>query len=226
MKKYLIRSQRDLMIVLALLLLIVFAGCKPAASGDGTDQDSVAVPPDTVAIRTTDAECADLQPGQFCAAGLDFLKLGDSLVWNNNIKPTLPDIVMKDTVFTETSEGVSGTDTTSWFAKILRLPDGMVILDADFNSGELLGRIRIESGRFHHSSGLRVGSTGKELKAFTTDAYVIPFEEYQVMEIIIPYQGSKMIFHVPQEGILKPGKTDYTMADILDDSKIVRIVLM
>ncbi len=214
------------LIALSFLSLLVLLGCESKTTGSTTDADSTVVAPDTVAVRAADQECAALQPGQFCAYGLDFIGLGDSLTWNSNIVPTVSDAVMKDTVFTELSVGDGGLDTVSWFAKLMRFPDGNVILDADFETGQRVGRIRIESGRYHHSSGLRVGSSAKELKAFAKDAYVITFEEFKVMEIIVPYQQSRMLFHVPQAGIIKPGKTEYTLADIPDDAKIVRIVLM
>jgi hypothetical protein len=204
---------------------LVAVGCGDPKPGTTTPTDSIPAP-DTVAIRSDDQECAALQPGQFCANGLDFLQLGDSLLWNTNIKPTLADGIMKDTVFTDITTGPEGIDTVDWFAKILRFPDGLIALDADFDSGQLLGRIRIESGRYHHSSGLRVGSTAKELKAFASTAYVAPFEAYKVMEIVVPYQRSRMIFHIPMEGIFKADKTEYTLADLPDDAKIVRIVLM
>jgi hypothetical protein len=211
---------------IALLSLLLFVSCESQKPGSNATNDSIIAPIDTVDIRVAESECGDLKPGQFCAQGLDFLLLGDSLTWNNHIQPTLPDAVMKDTVFTEISLGETGGDTVSWFAKLLRFPDGMIVLDADFETGQRLGRIRIESGRYHHISGLRVGSSGKDLKAFTMEAYVVPFEEFKVMEIIVPYHRTKMIFHVPQEGILQAGKTEYTMADIPDNAKIVRIVLM
>lgn len=211
---------------LAILAASLMAGCESTGSGSGNDNDSTVVVPDTVAIHSADQECSNLQPGQFCANGLDFLQLGDSLTWNNNIRPTLPDAQMKDTVFTDISEGPGGIDSVSWFAKILRMPDGDIYLDADFEQGQFLGRVRIESGRYHHGSGLRVGSTGRELKAFTMDAYVARLEAYHLIEVIVPYQSTKIIFQFPEEGIFSKDKAEYTMADIPDNAKIVRVVLM
>lgn len=212
----------------AIVSAVLIAGCVDngkTGTANGTN-DTVPEIADTVATLAVETECSNLQPGQFCSNGLDFLHLGDSLTWNTHIKATLPDGVLKDTVFTETAKGEMGIDTVSWFVKMLKLPDGVVYLDADFNSGHLLGRIRIESGRYHHISGLRVGSTGKELKAAFSDAYVIPFEERGVMEVIVPYRTSRMIFHFPQEGIFNPTKHEYKLPDIPDDAKVVRIVLM
>jgi hypothetical protein len=200
-------------------------GCGDNKPGGNTPNDSLPTV-DTVAIRPDETGCATLKPGQFCADGLDFLKLGDSLTWNNHITPTLPDGAMKDTVFSEVSTGPMGTDTVDWFAKILRFADGDIVLDADFDSGQLLGRIRIETRRYHHPSGLGVGSTVKELKSFASTAYVTPLEPHKVMEIVVPFQRTRMIFHVPIDGLLKDGKKEYTLADLPDDRKITRIVLM
>jgi hypothetical protein len=201
-------------------------GCGPKSPAGSGSTDSLATATDTVAVKIADQECAALSPGQFCATGLDFLKLGDSLVWNNHIQPTLPDCAMKDTAFTDIVQNPDGPDTVSWYAKLLRFPDGIIALDADFDTGQFLGRIRIESGRYHHGSGLRVGSSIKELKAFATSAYVYPLEPYKLIEIVVPYQQTKMIFQIPMEGIFQAGKTDYTLAALPDDAKIVRIVLM
>jgi hypothetical protein len=220
------RMKKHPLFALSLLAVVSIWGCESTNSISGNSNDSLLAKPDTVTIHTADQECADLKPGQFCAFGLDFLKLGDSLTWNEHIRPTLADGIMKDTVFTEVSQLQEGGDSVSWFAKILRMPDGDIILDADFEQGQFLGRVRIESGRYHHSSGLRVGSTGKELKAFTTEAYVVPFEAYHIMEVIVPYQNSKIIFHFPEAGIFSKDKAEYTMADIPDDAKVIRIVLM
>jgi hypothetical protein len=188
--------------------------------------DSIPEDVDAPAILPMETECGSLQPGQFCSHGLDMLQLGESLAWNDTIRSTLPDGILKDTVLTEVSKGDHGMDTVSWFCKLLRLPDGKVYLDADFEEGYTLGRVRIESGRYHHVSGLRVGSTAKEVKSQFKDAYVIPFQEYGVMEVIVPYQRSKMIFHFPGQGIFQPPKHDYRLSDIPDAAKVIRIVLM
>ncbi|MBP6641066.1 MAG: hypothetical protein KA293_12315, partial [Bacteroidia bacterium] len=216
------------LIAFALLSLLFIYSCgnkNKTGTADGTN-DTIPEIIDSVATLTTEAECGNLQPGQFCSNGLDILRLGDSLVWNNNIKSSLPDGTLKDTIFSEVAMTGQSQDTVSWFVKMLRLPDGIVYLEADFNNEHLLGRIRIESGRYHHVSGLRVGSSGKELKAAIKDAYVIPFTERGIFEVIVPYQTGKMIFHFPQEGIYDPAKHNYALTDIPDEAKVVRIVLM
>lgn len=209
----------------ALLILLTVLGCKDKTSTTtATTNDTVPEVMDTVATVNTEAECGTLQPGQFCSRGLDILHLGDSLVWNNNIKASLPGATLKDTVFSEVS--AVGGDTVSWFVKKMLLPDGAIFMEADFNNEQLLGRIRIESARYHHVSGLGVGSTGKELKAYYADAYVIPFTERGVMEVVIPYQTGKLIYHFDQNGIFDPAKHDYSLQDIPDNAKILRIVIM
>jgi hypothetical protein len=210
---------------LAAMCIYSCGGKTPPTTVD-TTADSLAEALDTVAILSTEAECGNLQPGQFCSRGLDILQLGDSLIWNNNIKTSLADASLKDTIFAEVSTYGKSRDTVSWYVKKMQLPDGAVYMEADFNNEHLLGRVRIESGRYHHVSGLRVGSSGKELKAALADAYVTPFIEYGVMEVVVPYQTGKMIFHVPQEGIYKETKKNYELSDIPDASKVIRIVLM
>lgn len=207
---------------------MLLAGCtgRNKPGGNSTTTDTVPEVMDTVATRSTEAECGSLQPGQFCSAGLDILRLGDSLTWNDRIRASLPEAVLKDTVFSEPSAGPDGVDTVSWFVKMMRLPDGVVYLEADFDSGHLLGRIRIESGRYHHVSGLRVGSAGKELKAYFTDAYVYPLPGHDVMEVVAPFQTGKMIFHFPRAGFYDSAKHHYTLADVPDEAKVMRIVLM
>ncbi|MFM2377308.1 MAG: hypothetical protein RLZZ165_2405 [Bacteroidota bacterium] len=216
------------LIAFAVIALLAAWGCVDQ-TGSGTasgTSDTVPGSVDTLAELPMEAECGSLQPGQFCSQGLDMLQLGESLAWNDTIRSMLPDGILKDTILTEVAKGDHGTDTVSWFCKILRLPDGMVYLDADFEEGYTLGRVRIESGRYHHVSGLRVGSTGRELKSQFKDAYVIPFQEYGVMEVIVPYRRTRMIFHFPQHGIFQSGKQEYRLSDIPDDAQVVRIVLM
>jgi hypothetical protein len=212
----------------AIVSLLFIYACTNRNTGDTGDTTNDTIPEivDTVAIVATESQCDSLTPGQFCSRGLDIVMLGESLVWNNKIQPSLPEAEMKDTVFTEVTEVGKSRDTTSWFVKLLRLPDGIVALEADFNNEHLLGRIRIETSHYKHVSGLGVGSSGKDLKAKIKDAYVIPFVEHGVMEVIVPYQTGKMIFHVPKEGIYKPAKREYTLADVPDDARVVRIVLM
>lgn len=210
---------------LALLLLLSVVACKDKTNNNSsTTHDTVPEVVDTVAPVPTEAECGALQPGQFCSRGLDILQLGDSLVWNNNIKASLADATLKDTVFSEVS--AAGGDTVSWYVKKMQLPDGAIYMEADFNNEQLLGRIRIETSRYHHTSGLRVGSTGKVLKAYYADAYVIPFTERGVMEVVVPYQTGKVIYHFDQNGIFDAAKHDYSLQDIPDNAKILRIVIM
>jgi hypothetical protein len=212
----------------AIVSLLFIYACSNRNKGGTSDTTNDTIPEivDTVATVSTESQCDSLVAGQFCSRGLDIVKLGDSLVWNNKIRASLPDAQLKDTVFSEVSQVGKSTDTIFWYAKLMRLPDGFVAMEADFNNEHLLGRIRIESGRYHHVSGLRVGSSGKELKATLNDAYVIPFTEHGVMEVIVPYQTGKMIFHVPQEGIYEAAKREYTLADVPDNARVVRIVLM
>lgn len=227
-KKMIVMKKHPTIAFALLALLFMFSCGNQGTTVTTTETTNDTVPEilDTVATLSTEAECGNLQPGQFCSNGLDILRIGDSLVWNNKIKSSLPGGILKDTIFSEVAMSGQSQDTVSWFVKMLRLPDGVVYMEADFNNEHLLGRVRIESGRYHHVTGLRVGSSAKELKAAFKDAYVIPFTERGVMEVILPFQTGKMIFHFPAEGIFDSSQRSYTLNDIPDDAKVVRIVLM
>lgn len=216
-------------LIVAALSMLAFWGCVPKSNTNQNSNDSLTVdnPLDTVAVISALPECQTLNPGQFCALGLDILKIGDSLVYNNNIRPSLATAIMKDTVIEENVPGADSADlSTAWFAKIMRFPDGDILLEAGGQDPQALNRIQIHSKSYQHTSGLHVGSTGKELKAKYDDAYVLPFIEYEVMEIYIPYAEGRVFFHIPMKGIYSPTKEKYELSDIPDDAQIVRIVIM
>ena len=75
-------------------------------------------------------------------------------------------------------------------------------------------------------NGLHVGSTGMDIKNAYSDAYVVPFLDYNVMEIYVPYDAGRLFIHVPMEGIYTPTKEQYELSDIPDAARIVRIVIM
>lgn len=206
------------------MLMVVFSACEtPKKSGDGKDPvDSEPV----VNVQEAGEECGNLQKGQFCIGGFDFLKVGDSLLWNNNIVPSVEAISVKDTVFEDYTDNGSSIDTTSWFVKMLRYPDGMVYLEQDFENPHLMGRIRIETAGYSHASGLKIGSTVKDIKATFLDVIPMPFEQYEVMDLVVPYSGKRIIFQVPLGDYYAAGKEEYKIDEIPEDLKVVRIVLM
>lgn len=222
MKKY-------ALILTAIALLGIF-GCVPKAPpAEPNSDDSLTVDVDTVAVLTGLAECQTLSNGEFCARGLDILKIGDSLVWNNNIVPSLDNAIMKDTLFEEAMAPELATaedSTVAWFVKIMRFPDGDIYLEAGGENAHALNRIQIHSRFYKLKNGLHVGSTGKDLKAAYEDAYVVPFLEYNVMEVYVPYAEGRLFIHVPMEGIYSPAKEKYELSDIPDNVAIVRMVVM
>ena len=204
-------------------------GCVPKTPSEPSSTDSLVTDLDTIAVLKGLPECQTLSPGQFCVRGLDILKIGDSLVWNNNIVPSLETAVMKDTLFEEPMPEGTATEedsTIAWFVKIMRFPDGDIYLEAGGEDPQALNRIQIHSSYYKLSSGLHVGSTGKELKNIYSEAYVVPFMEYNVMEIFVPYEEGRLFIHVPMEGIYSPAKAEYDVTDIPDDVKIIRMVVM
>lgn len=206
------------------LLLITFPGCEPAGnSNDGKDpQDTIPI----TNVQTADEECPALQSGQFCIAGFDFLKVGDSLIWNNNIVPSVEPLAMKDTVFEDHVEMGETIDTTAWFVKMLQYPDGPVYLEQDFENPHLMGRIRIETASYSHPSGMKVGSSVKELKAKFNEIIPQPFPQYDVMDLVVPYSGKRMVYQVPLGSYYSADKEEYSMDDIPEDLKVVRVVIM
>ncbi|MEM6268535.1 MAG: hypothetical protein AAF998_03815 [Bacteroidota bacterium] len=178
-------------------------------------------------IQSAAEECSGLGSGQFCIGGMDFLKLGDSLVWNNNIVPSVEAAMVKDTVFEEIREAEGGIlDTVAWFVKMVTYPDGMLYLEQDFENPHLTGRIRIETDQYAHPSGLKVGSRVKDIVAVFNEVIPSPFPEYGVMELVVPYSNKRMIFHVPLGDYYQPDRFDYDISEIPEDSKVTRIVLM
>jgi hypothetical protein len=207
------------------LLMIVFSACDTTPKDPKDGKDPVDKEP-VVNVQDATEECATLQKGQFCISGFDFLKVGDSLLWNSKIDPSVEVVSIKDTVFEGYMDNGSTIDTTAWFVKMLEYPDGMVFLEQDFENPHLMGRIRIESAGYSHASGLKVGSSVKDIKANFLDIIPMPFEQYQVMDLVVPYSGKRMIFQVPLGDYYKAGKEEYNMDEIPDDLKVVRIVLM
>ena len=213
------------------LCLFILASCN--SNNSGTDVNN---PPDTTGTADRDTtpeqdpdilsigtECGSLAPGQFCANGLEILQLGDSLTWNNNVKPAIPGVTMKDTIF----EDGEGEEAASWFVKILEHKDGRVYLEADFDTGHLLNRVRIETADYAHVSGLKVGSTVSDILAQFPEPFIGAFEQYDVMEIIVPYaEGRKMVFHIPLGDWYDSSTTEWKAEDLPASERVSRIVLM
>ncbi|HHG85524.1 MAG TPA: hypothetical protein ENJ82_12325 [Bacteroidetes bacterium] len=214
-----------LTIAAILFVMLNFSACVPVVkqNTDGTVvQDSV-----VVEVDKAKAECANLEPGQFCVNGLDFLALGEDLTWNDSIKVDLEGVTLKDTAFEQVIEGPNGLDTTGWFVKLVNFPDGkQIFLEADFENPHVLGRVRIETPAYLHASGVGVGSTVAELKEKFPELLLLPFTEYGVMELIVPYGRRKMIFHVPLGDYYNAEKEEYLLGDIPEGEKVIRVVLM
>lgn len=222
--------KRHIPITLMAMVLLVFSACVPKGPQNGQGEDSLSVKNDTVPVLEA-SDCGQLQAGQFCVRGLDILKVGDSLTWNNNLKPSLATAVFKDTIFEEPiAEPIDGDSTVAWFVKIMRFPDGDVFMEsgsaAAGQDAHLLNRVQIHSSAYTLPNGIKVGSQVKEIKDNYGKAYVTPFEPYGVMEVLVPFQEGRLFFHVPMEGIFNPSKTDYSLEDLPDNAKITAIVVM
>jgi hypothetical protein len=222
--------KRQLPIALMAFIVLLFSACVPKGPQDHQDNDSTVVKTDSVPVLEA-SDCGNLQPGQFCVTGLDILKVGDSLTWNEKLKPSLEGAVFKDTIFEEPiAEPIDGDSTVAWFVKIMRFADGDIFMEAGSaaagQDAHLLNRVQIHTSTYSLPSGLKVGSTAKELKEIYPKAYVTPFESFGVMEILVPFQQGRLFFHVPMEGIFSPSKADYNLSDIPDNTKIKAIVVM
>lgn len=208
--------------------LLFFSACEPNSNNGGNGGGNTP-PEDTVKVEAPSAEkeCAQLNPGQFCINGLDFLALGDSLVWNPNIEVKVEGATLKDTIFTEAMMSEAGEDSASWFVKIVDFPDGKrIFMESDFEDPHLLGRIRIESPAYKHTTGVGVGSSVADLKANFAELVPLPFPEFGVMELIASYSGRRLIFHVPLGDYYVPEKAEYALSDLPENLEVVRVVLM
>lgn len=199
--------------------LSLFAACgEKGRSGSGTDQDSTGT--DTTAVVLEDS-CKTIPKYKFCFNGLDFIRLGDSVTWANI---EVDGATVKDTVFMDIAMGEAGNDTVFWPVKIVDFPDGRIYLESDFETFHLLGRVRIESPTYAHSTtGLRVGSSVADLKAAYSDLMARPFPEFGVIEIM---RDNRTIFHVPMADYWPEGVEDYDVEAIPNDVKVSRIVIM
>lgn len=217
---------------ISLLALLVLAGCKSQPGGKGNGSDSTAT--DTVYFDPV-PECVNLGPKTFCWDGLDFISLRDSLTWKVYQAPeggTFKDTVFVDHVESTDDKGKKVKEELAWNVRMLRFDNGTVYLEADFEEGFLLNRIRIETPEYHTKNGIGVGSTVAEVtKAYEGEnLQVLPFEEYGVMEIVRPIivgnASNRMIFHIPLGTWFKPEQESYGLADLPQDAKVVRVVLM
>ena len=214
--------------VVAGLGLAFMVGCKDGKGGSGGENDSL-VAPDTLYFDPV-PECSDLKEKQFCWNGIDFISLGDSLTWKQYAPPVGG--VFKDTVFSDTVQAEGGEAVKDWNVRLLRFASGTVFLEADFETGHLLNRVRLQTPEYKMKNGLGVGSAVAEIvKAYEGEQlYVLPFEEYGVMEIIRPVivgeSSRRIVFHVPLGDWYVAGKAEYVLADLPVGARVSQIVLM
>ncbi|MCB9232687.1 MAG: hypothetical protein H6581_13535 [Bacteroidia bacterium] len=206
-----------------LLLLTLAAACKPKTDKDPDKNPTGLSLEDQKANQAAladPASCANLKPDQYCIEGLQFIKLGDNLVWDSL---HVDGATVKDTVFEE----ITNVDSFAWNVKIVRWKDGgKVILESDFNTYQLCGRIRIEKEGLVNQHGIGVGSTVEQLLGTYQTFAISPYPEMEVIELN-PFGISNIYFHIPDPGNVlfnKKGKS-ISPEDLDPQAKISRIIL-
>ena len=207
-------------------LVIALSSCGESEKGTGSGQDSTKKDSSFTGAPNDPGYCKNLKPFQFCHLGLDFIKMGDTLV-DLSFPPSRPPIqvpgaVVRDTVFSEKIKG--SNEDFSWSATKLKFPDGMVLLEAE--TGIFLTRVRIETPRYTGPRGIHVGMTVGELKQIYPNLAAIAFHEYNLVEL----KGDpNFVFHIKNNNFFDVKKTDefsVDLAKIPDDTKVSGIVLI
>lgn len=200
------------------LLLLTFAwGCSgsnaPGKDGNDVAKDTIPpVPPDPEVFPSS----------TFGSFGLDFINVGDTLAWRELIIENA--LSVKDTVFTDSMATDTGKEEIAWLARMVYLPDGMITLEADFESSLVLNRVRIESPSYKHfHTGAHIGSTLGDLKRLYPELYVRPFPEFGVIEVM---PDNHNIFHIPDNGELSEDPATWEVSRLPETAKVVRIVVM
>jgi hypothetical protein len=191
-----------ILFLLALAFVLFAQGCKPSPGNIDHGQEE-----------------APTNPYLFSDQGFSYISLGDTLVWATI---TVPDGQVKDTVYNQVTMNAEGKpDTVSWNVKIVRHPDGKVLLESDFEQFAFLGRAQIESPRYINAEGIHVGSTVADLKTAYKDIIVKPFAAFQVYELV----HGRQIYHIPMVDQVSDD-TSVTLDQLPADAKVIRIVLM
>ena len=223
-----IMNRLHISVILLAALGMLFTSCEDAGKGKNGESDSLAM--DTsLNLHDIDyqpfshegaKECADLKPYEFCYSGLNFIKLKDTLQWKN-LK--VPGGMVKDTVFSEVQFSQGGPDTISWVVRMITGDGPRVFLEADFESGWLLNRVRIENPKYVlQPFGVHVGMTVAELKTKFPNLYVGSLPDYGMVEI---YPSSNVFFLVKDTGFLSKDKLP-EIGMVPNDAVIASIVLM
>lgn len=163
--------------------------------------------------------CGILKENEYCIRGPWFIQLGENMVWDSL---SVPGATIKDTVY----EQITNADTFAWNVRIVRFDDGEVILESDFNTFSLLGRVRIEKPGIKSKEGIGVGSTVKDLLETYDSFQLAPYAEMELIELN-PVGSSNLYFHIPDPGnVLQNAKGgSLNVQDLDPTSKISRIII-
>lgn len=210
-----------------LFACLLFSACEESSDSghSGTDTDSLAVVPDSIeemiGFEDPMIDPEAFENLEFGYRGMDVARIGDtiSLVdWN------LQGVTVRDTLFREYGDGLSGPEEYTWPVKIMSFSDGQVFFEGDYDRGETINRIRIETPQYRHfQSKVGVGNSVKELKAVYSDLFVRPFKDYGVIELV---PSNSNIFHIPYQELDDPNLQTWDLSLLPDDPKVIRVVVM
>jgi|GEM_PF-2341262 len=213
--------------LLALCATLMLWSCStPTETGESNDsKDPVVEDTDApeVNVNLIPADpAADWPPHTFGSSGLDFVKLGDTIMWK---ELNLSEVVVKDTVFIDSVVGADGSKSEiAWNVRVANFEDGRVLLETDFDTGAYLNRVQIESPSYKHvHTGIHVGSTVADLREAYGDLFVRPFPQYGVVEVL---PDNHNIFHIKDTGVITEDPETWKFSLLPDDLEIVRIVVM
>lgn len=118
-------------------------------------------------------------------------------------------------------------EDTSWRASVVKHKEGLVYLEEDFYTKELLNRIRIETPELHLRNGLKVGDTLADLMATTNKWYVYPMKKFNLYEFSSPdlYPRIHFVVDDPTVPMTSENREDYPLEGFAPSAVVKMIVL-